>query len=61
MAALPGTVAADQRAVLGIRRHGWWTLERERRLVADAEAERDRRRKLKAISDQPSALSQSGT
>lgn len=29
----------------------WWTPERERQLVADAEAERDRRRKLQHLRD----------
>jgi len=29
----------------------WWTPERERQLVADAEAERDRRRKLPHLRD----------
>ena len=38
--------AAIQAAQRAQEEHGWWTGERERQLVAEAEAERDRRRAI---------------
>jgi hypothetical protein len=39
--------AAIQAAQRAQEEHGWWTGERERQLVAEAEAERDRRRAVR--------------
>ncbi len=38
--------AAIQAAQRAQEEHGWWTGQRERQLVAEAEAERDRRRAI---------------